>query len=113
MIGYSGTNVMRKIALACMALLITTAAESREMPAMSVAPNSDVLLAQSQNMDFNSSQSRPDRQKNNRARFACVITPPESARRSQPYVCRVETGRAGGRCRCPGIVGSGNLQPVW
>lgn len=47
---------MRKIALACMALLITTAAESREMPAMSVAPNSDVLLAQSQNMDFNSSQ---------------------------------------------------------
>lgn len=102
---------MRKIALACMALVLSTGAEGREMPAMSVAPKNNLLLAQSQGMDFNSSQSRPNR--NNRARFACVITPPESARRSQPYVCRVETGRAGGRCRCPGVVGSGNLQPVW
>lgn len=99
---------MRKIALACMALVLSTTAESREVPA---APQSDMLLAQSSEMDYNSSQPRTNR--NSRARFACVITPPDSARRSQPYFCRVESGRAGGRCRCPGIVGSGNLEPVW
>jgi hypothetical protein len=79
---------------------------------MSQPAQSDVIKVQ----DFNS-QAGPSNRNNNsdrrHPRFVCVVTPPESANRSRPYVCPIQQGRVGGRCRCDGVTGNGNIDTAW
>ena len=106
---------MRMIAFACLAVLslapLAEAAGLAESPARP-RQQSDVIEVQ----NFNS-RSAPTNQNNGsnrrREQFVCVITPPDSAERSRPYVCPVQQGRVGGRCRCSGVVGSGTVDTAW
>ncbi|MFK3778031.1 hypothetical protein [Agrobacterium sp. NPDC089420] len=77
-----------------------------------VVSGNDIILAQSYDdgQDYYSGNNR-DRQR--RARFVCVITPPESANRRRPYICPLERGRVGGACRCSGVVGNGTVDTAW
>ncbi|NTJ41526.1 hypothetical protein G6L28_02795 [Agrobacterium larrymoorei] len=106
---------MRKTVFATLALIFaSTAVEaaSFQLPVMSQPAQSDII--QVQNFNSSSGQSnRNDRRDRRRTDFVCVITPPDSANRSRPYVCPVERGRVGGRCRCSGVVGSGNIDTAW
>jgi len=109
--------MMRKTALAMIAILSLSGVADAGMlssPMMSSPRDSDVVQVQ----DFNSSSPRSNQNQNNRwdrrqPRFVCVITPPDSAERSRPYVCPVQQGRVGGRCRCSGVVGSGSIDTAW
>ena len=102
---------MRPIVLATLALmsLSSIAQAASVLPLqMPQAHQSDVIEVQ----NYNSQSRRPDRNNNSDRRyqrFVCVVTPPDSANRSRPYVCPVQQGRVGGRCRCNGVVGSGNI----
>lgn len=108
---------MRKTALAMIAILSLSGVADAGMlssPMMSSPRESDVVHVQ----DFNSSSPRSNQNQNNgwdrrQPRFVCVITPPDSAERSRPYVCPVQQGRVGGRCRCSGVVGSGSIDTAW
>ncbi len=109
--------MMRKTALAMIALMsVSGVAEAGLLQSFKtpLPAQSDVVLVQ----DFNSSSQRSNQNQNNgwdrrQPRFVCVITPPESSERSRPYVCPVQQGRVGGRCRCSGVVGSGNIDTAW
>ncbi|WP_312929218.1 hypothetical protein [Agrobacterium cavarae] len=109
--------MMRKTALAMIAILSLSGVADAGMlssPMMSSPRQSDVVQVQ----DFNSSSPRSNQNQNNgwdrrQPRFVCVITPPDSAERSRPYVCPVQQGRVGGRCRCSGVVGSGSIDTAW
>ncbi len=109
--------MMRKTALAMIAILSLSGVADAGMlssPMMSAPRESDVVQVQ----DFNSSSPRSNQNHNNgwdrrQPRFVCVITPPDSAERSRPYVCPVQQGRVGGRCRCSGVVGSGSIDTAW
>lgn len=109
--------MMRKTAFAMIALLSLSGVADAGMlssPMMSSPSQSDVVQVQ----DFNSSSQRSNQNQNNgwdrrQPRFVCVITPPDSADRSRPYVCPVQQGRVGGRCRCSGVVGSGSIDTAW
>ena len=94
---------------------IVGGAESRTIePQMSVPAQSDMMLAQSSGIEsrnYNSGDRNRDRQRP--ARYVCVITPPDSARRDRPYVCPANEQRVGGRCRCAGVVGNGNVDTAW
>lgn len=108
---------MRKTALAMIAILSLSGvadAGTLSSPMMSSPRESDVVKVH----DFNSSSPRSNQNQNNgwdrrQPRFVCVITPPDSAERSRPYVCPVQQGRVGGRCRCSGVVGSGSIDTAW
>ncbi|KQZ97763.1 hypothetical protein ASD74_10075 [Rhizobium sp. Root564] len=108
---------MRKTALAMIAILSLSGVADAGMlssPMMSSPRESDVVQVQG----FNSSSPRSNQNQNNgwdrrQPRFVCVITPPDSAERSRPYVCPVQQGRVGGRCRCSGVVGSGSIDTAW
>lgn len=106
---------MRPIVLATLALMsfasIAQAASVLPLP-MPQAHQSDVIEVQ----NYNSHARRPDRNNDSGRRyprFVCVVTPPDSANRSRPYVCPVQQGRVGGRCRCNGVVGNGNIDTAW
>lgn len=109
--------MMRKTALAMIAILSLSGvadAGTLSSPMMSSPRESDVVKVQ----DFNSSSPRSNQNQNNgwdrrQPRFVCLITPPDSAERSRPYVCPVQQGRVGGRCRCSGVVGSGSIDTAW
>lgn len=110
--------MMRKTALAMIAVLSLSGfaqAGILQSPMMSSLSQSDIVQVQ----DFNSRSARSNNgnQSNGwdrrQPRFVCVITPPDSAERSRPYVCPVEQGRVGGRCRCSGVVGSGSIDTAW
>ncbi|WP_288427850.1 hypothetical protein [uncultured Agrobacterium sp.] len=105
---------MRRTAFATLAILslFTTAeAASLSAPIMSQPAQSDVIQVENFNSRSAPSQNNNDRRRP--ARFVCVITPPESANRSRPYICPVQQGRVGGRCRCNGVVGNGNIDTAW
>ncbi|WP_296085352.1 hypothetical protein [uncultured Agrobacterium sp.] len=109
--------MMRKTALAMIALLsVSGVAEAGLLQAFKTPSLAQSHVVQVQ--DFNSSSQRSNQNQNNgwdrrQPRFVCVITPPDSAERSRPYVCPVQQGRVGGRCRCSGVVGSGNIDTAW
>ena len=106
---------MRPIVLATLALmsLSTVAQAASVLPLqMPQSHQSDVIEVQ----NFNSQAGQPNRYNNSdrrSQRFVCVVTPPDSANRSRPYVCPVQQGRVGGRCPCNGVVGSGNIDTAW
>lgn len=109
--------MMRKTALAMIAILSLSGVAEAGMlssPMMSSPSQSDIVQVQ----DFNSRSQRSNQNQNNgwdrrQPRFVCVITPPDSADRSRPYVCPVQQGRVGGHCRCSGVVGSGSIDTAW
>lgn len=103
---------MRMIVFSMLAFMsVSSIAESRDFVPMSGPEFGSPLLAQ--NYNSTTRQPRPDRDRPRRERFVCVVTPPDSARRNRPYVCPAPQGRVGGRCRCSGVVGNGNLETAW
>jgi hypothetical protein len=103
---------MRMFVVATLAMItVSSVAHSGNFAPMSNSESGSVLLAQS----FNSTtrETRPGRDRPRRERFVCVVNPPASARRDRPYVCPAPQGRVGGRCRCSGVVGNGNLDTAW
>lgn len=98
-----------------MILSANVAEASALTPQMSLPAGQDIILAQSviTQDDGPNYNSGYDRQRQRRERFVCVVTPPASANRSRPYVCPVQQGRVGGRCRCSGVVGNGNIDTAW
>ena len=107
---------MRTLMITALAFAsIVGGAESRTIGSQTPVPSqSDMLLAQSSGIEsrnYNSSDRNRDRQRP--ARYVCVITPPDSARRNRPYVCPANEQRVGGRCRCAGVVGNGNVDTAW
>ena len=91
---------------------VTEAAAITRPPAASAG---NVILAQSVITEDDGSDhySGSNRDRQRRARFVCVITPPESANRRRPYICPIERGRVGGACRCSGVVGNGTVDTAW
>jgi hypothetical protein len=106
---------MRKIIYAVIVMMAaSSAAEARSLPLMSQPLGDDMQLTQYSPRVDSRRPERPDRpERPRRPRFICVIEPPDSANRRRPYICPVDEGRVGGRCRCPGTVGNGNRQPAW
>ncbi|NWJ25032.1 hypothetical protein [Rhizobium sp. RM] len=107
---------MRKTVFAAIAMILSTcvAQAAAVSPQMSYPLGQDIILAQSVvTQDGQNFYSGNNRQRQQRARFVCVITPPDSANRNRPYVCPVQQGRVGGRCRCSGVVGNGNIDTAW
>ncbi len=105
---------MRKIAFTTLvALSLFSVAEAANIPSLKISQplQSDVIQVENFNSRSAPSQNNSDRRRP--TRFVCVITPPDSANRSRPYVCPVQQGRVGGRCRCDGAVGSGNIDTAW
>lgn len=106
---------MRNLVFTMLALLSLSSfaeAASFHSPQISQPAQSDIIEVQ----DFNSQAGQSNRNNNSdrrHPRFVCVVTPPESANRSRPYVCPVQQGRVGGRCRCNGVVGNGNIDTAW
>lgn len=78
-----------------------------------VGSGNNVILAQSYDDGSQDYYSGNNRDRMRRARFVCVITPPESANRRRPYICPLERGRVGGACRCSGVVGNGTVDTAW
>ncbi len=95
--------------------IFLSAATVAEAAAIAPLPGSsnNVILAQSTQDDSPNYYSGNSRDRQRRARFVCVITPPESANRRRPYVCPIEQGRVGGSCRCSGVVGNGTVDTAW
>ena len=109
---------MRTFIIAALAFAsIVGGAESRTIGSQTPVPaQSDMLLAQSSGVEsrnYNSSDRNRNRDRQRPARYVCVITPPDSARRNRPYVCPANEQRVGGRCRCAGVVGNGNVDTAW
>ncbi len=106
---------MRKLVFTTLALMsLSSFAEAANVPPlqMSQPDQSDVIKVQ----DFNSQAGQSNRNNNSdrrHPRFVCVVTPPESANRSRPYICPIQQGRVGGRCRCDGVTGNGNIDTAW
>lgn len=94
-------------------LSAATIAEAAAMTRAPAASINDVILAQSTDDDSPNFYSGNNRDRQRRARFVCVITPPDSANRRRPYICPLERGRVGGACRCSGVVGNGTVDTVW
>jgi hypothetical protein len=95
-----------------MSLFSVAGAASLQPPSMSQSAQSDIIEVQ----NFNSQAGPSNRDNGNdrrHQRFVCVVTPPDSTNRSRPYVCPVQQGRVGGRCRCSGVVGNGNIDTAW
>ncbi len=86
-------------------LSAATIAEAAAITRAPAASTNDVILAQSTDDDSPNFYSGNNRDRQRRARFVCVITPPDSANRRRPYICPLERGRVGGACRCSGVVG--------
>jgi hypothetical protein len=106
---------MRKVVFATLALMSLSSlaeAASFQPPLMSQPAQSDVIEVQNFNSQADSS-NRNNGYDRRKQRFVCVVTPPDSANRSRPYVCPVQQGRVGGRCRCNGVVGNGNIDTAW
>jgi len=109
--------MMRKTALAMIAILsLSGIAEAGMLSSPMISSPGESYVVQVQ--DFNSRSQRSNQNQSNgwdrrQPRFVCVITPPDSADRSRPYVCPVQQGRVGGRCRCSGVVGSGSIDTAW
>jgi hypothetical protein len=95
--------------------IFLSAATVAEAATIALLPGSsnNVILAQSTQDDSPNYYSGNSRDRQRRARFVCVITPPESANRRRPYVCPIEQGRVGGSCRCSGVVGNGTIDTAW
>lgn len=104
---------MRTIVFATLALMsVSSIAEAASLQSPWHPAQSDVVEVQ----NFNSEAGPSNRRNNNDRRrpgFVCVVTPPDSANRSRPYVCPAQTARVGGRCRCNGVVGSGSIDTAW
>lgn len=94
-------------------LSAATIAEAAAITRAPAASTNDVILAQSTDDDNPNFYSGNNRDRQRRARFVCVITPPESANRRRPYICPLERGRVGGACRCSGVVGNGTVDTAW
>ncbi|RSC37579.1 hypothetical protein EGT36_10225 [Agrobacterium sp. FDAARGOS_525] len=94
-------------------LSAATIAEAAAITRAPAASTNDVILAQSTDDDSPNFYSGNNRDRQRRARFVCVITPPDSANRRRPYICPLERGRVGGACRCSGVVGNGTVDTVW
>ncbi|MNU60795.1 hypothetical protein D3C71_499930 [compost metagenome] len=90
-------------------LSAATIAEAAAITRAPAASTNDVILAQSTDDDSPNFYSGNNRDRQRRARFVCVITPPDSANRRRPYICPLERGRVGGACRCSGVVGNGTV----
>lgn len=104
---------MRHFVFALTVLLsAATVAEAAATVPLPVSSN-NVILAQSTQDDSPNYYSGNSRERQRRARFVCVITPPDSANRRRPYVCPIEQGRVGGACRCSGVVGNGTVDTAW
>ncbi|EGP59056.1 hypothetical protein Agau_C102137 [Agrobacterium tumefaciens F2] len=93
-------------------LSAATVAEATTIAPSPVSSN-NVILAQSTQDDSPNFYSGNSRDRQRRARFVCVITPPDSANRRRPYICPIEQGRVGGSCRCSGVVGNGTVDTAW
>lgn len=93
-------------------LSAATVAEAAAITRLPVS-SSNIILAQSSDDDSPNYNSGSSRSHQRRARFVCVITPPESANRRRPYICPIEQGRVGGACRCSGVVGNGTVDTAW
>ena len=94
-------------------LSAATIAEAAAITRAPAASTNDVILAQSTDDDSPNFYSGNNRDRQRRARFVCVITPPDSANRRRPYICPLERGRVGGACRCSGVVGNGTVDTDW
>ncbi len=94
-------------------LSAATIAEAAAITRAPAASTNDVILAQSTDDDSPNFYSGNNRDRQRRARFVCVITPPDSANRRRPYICPLERGRVGGACRCSGVVGNGTVDTTW
>ncbi|MFK0208894.1 hypothetical protein [Agrobacterium sp. NPDC090283] len=94
-------------------LAATSLGEAAAITPPPVASGSDIILAQSYDDGSQDYYSGNNRDRMRRARFVCVITPPESANRRRPYICPLERGRVGGACRCSGVVGNGTVDTAW
>lgn len=94
-------------------LSAATIAEAAAITRAPAASTNDVILAQSADDDSPNFYSGNNRDRQRRARFVCVITPPDSANRRRPYICPLERGRVGGACRCSGVVGNGTVDTAW
>ena len=94
-------------------LSAATIAEAAAITRAPAASTNDVILAQSTDGDSPNFYSGNNRDRQRRARFVCVITPPDSANRRRPYICPLERGRVGGACRCSGVVGNGTADRAW
>ncbi|MGF0521357.1 hypothetical protein ACQEDT_07590 [Agrobacterium pusense] len=94
-------------------LSAATIAEAAAITRAPAASTNDVILAQSTDDDNPNFYSGNNRDRQRRARFVCVITPPDSANRRRPYICPLERGRVGGACRCSGVVGNGTVDTAW
>ncbi|MEE9983376.1 hypothetical protein [Agrobacterium pusense] len=94
-------------------LSAATIAEAAAITRVPAASTNDVILAQSTDDDSPNFYSGNNRDRQRRARFVCVITPPDSANRRRPYICPLERGRVGGACRCSGVVGNGTVDTAW
>ena len=104
---------MRHVVFALSILLSAAAvAEAAAITPLPVA-GSNIILTQSNDDDSPNYNSGNSRSHQRRARFVCVITPPESANRRRPYICPIEQGRVGGACRCSGVVGNGTVDTAW
>ena len=104
---------MRQFGFALFVLIsVTTVTQAAAITPLPATGN-DVILAQSSDEDSPNFYSRNNRDRQRRAQFICVITPPDSANRRRPYICPLERGRVGGSCRCSGVVGSGTVDTVW
>lgn len=107
-----GTRMRHLIFALSVFLSAATVAEAAAITRLPVS-GSNIILVQSSDddsPDYNSGNSRSHQR---RARFVCVITPPESANRRRPYICPIEQGRVGGACRCSGVVGNGTVDTAW
>ncbi|AMD61034.1 hypothetical protein AWN88_23315 [Agrobacterium tumefaciens] len=94
-------------------LSAATIAEAAAITRAPAASTNDVILAQSTDDDSPNFYSGNNRDRQRRARFVCVITPPDSANRRRPYICPLERGRVGAACRCSGVVGNGTVDTAW
>ena len=105
---------MRHVVFALSVFLsASTLGEAAVITPVPMASGNDIILAQSYDDGSQDYYSGSNRDRQRRARFVCVITPPESANRRRPYICPIEQGRVGGSCRCSGVVGNGTVDTAW
>jgi hypothetical protein len=70
-----------------------------------VATDAPMSLVQYNGSINSRTNDRPPRPQ----RYVCVVQPRQSDNRTRPYVCRAESGRVGGTCRCDNVTGTGRL----
>ncbi|RWX77191.1 hypothetical protein EPK99_16210 [Neorhizobium lilium] len=88
-------------------LTLLTLSCSTALAAGLSGPSADVSISliQYQGNTITRSDERPVRPQ----RYVCVVPPRQSDNRNSPYVCRAQSGRVGGACRCENVVGTGRL----